>query len=120
MNPSPEEVNGELPDGQAYCLRYVDEETAGQLEGSGAVKLAPPLPDSTGEFAVFAHPGQSGLEPPPDPLSELTLVPGNPDLLAGLCQKRARRFELLSSFILGTGLLANLYLVFIGLQLMLH
>lgn len=114
------EVNGSLPDGQEYCLRYVDAETAKGLQADGAVGLAPPIPESAGEFAVFAHPGLDGLKPPPDPLSELIIVPGNPDLLANECQRRARRYELLSSFVLGAGLLANLFLVFSGLQLVLR
>jgi hypothetical protein len=82
----------------------------------GAVTLSPPIEVAAAEYSVFGQPGPDGPEPPGDPMTELVAVPGDPVELSERCQRRARRFELLSGAILVAGLVINLIWVFAAFQ----
>jgi len=118
-----------LPSAELYCR----EETAVEsLEASfaggltlleapaDALKLAKPVDrrdDDWSRCTVFGHPGAGGLVRPADSLAEWIAVRGDPETASLLCQRRARRFELLSALILAGGLAVNFLLVVIVLGL---
>lgn len=106
---------GMLPDGQAYSLTYLSEEAARHLPDD-ALLLQPPVSTDPSVYAVFAHPAGDGLAPPPDPMTEMIVVPGDPVELSDRCQRHARRYELVSGAILGVGLLINLFGTFVLFQ----
>jgi hypothetical protein len=106
---------GALPDGEPYGVRLVARERLTMLS-EGAVTLSPPIEVAAAEYSVFGHPGPDGPEPPGDPMTELVAVPGDPVELSERCQRRARRFELLSGAILVAGLVINLIWVFAAFQ----
>ncbi|HKJ85043.1 MAG TPA: hypothetical protein VKA06_03150, partial [Spirochaetia bacterium] len=85
-----------------------------------ALKLAKPVDrrdDDWSRCTVFGHPGAGGLVRPADSLAEWIAVRGDPETASMLCQRRARRFELLSALILAGGLAVNFLLVVIVLGL---
>ena len=108
--------SGVLPDGEPYELRYVTQDDARMLEEMGGQVIRPPIALDTSRYAAFGYPGPAGLETPPDPMTEIAIIPGNPTELSLRCQRQARAFELVSAAILGTGLLINLAGVFVALQ----
>jgi len=107
---------GVLPDGEPYEMRYLTQEDAKVLEEIGGQIIRPPIALDMSGFAAFGSPGTEGLELPPDPMTEIAIVPGNPTELSRRCQQQARAFELASAAILGMGLLFNLAGVFVVLQ----
>ena len=65
---------------------------------------------------VFCIVDLHALTVPPDPMTEITIIPGDPVALSTQCERRARTFELASGAFLGLGLLLNLAGVFLVLQ----
>jgi hypothetical protein len=110
------ESEGVLPDGHLYGFRRVSPPEARSLVELGGTVIRPPLSISETEYTAFGRPGEDGLEMPTDPMTELQIIPGDPQALSTRCQRLARRFELGSAAILGTGLLLNLAGAFIVLQ----
>jgi hypothetical protein len=111
---------GKLPDGQDYSAFSIDTEEAGELVAAGAHMLSPPVALESTDYVVFGSRTDSQIGLPADPMTELTIVPGDPEALSLLCQRLARRFELLSVAVLGMGLVLNLAGVFVLLQYVLR
>jgi len=108
--------SGVLPDGEPYELRYLTQDETRALEKIGGHVIRPPIALDTSLHAAFGYPGAAGLETPPDPMTEIAIIPGNPTDLSLRCQRQARAFELASAAILGTALLINLAGAFVVLQ----
>lgn len=107
-----------LPDGEEIVTERWEEE-AGALErlGDGKVRRAARLPerrDSARYRYVFGGRRETAgpLLPASDPMAELILIPGNPLELSRRCSAQARRFELLSTAAVATGIIGNLVLSF--------
>ena len=107
---------GVLPDGEPYELRYLTQDEAKALEEIGGQAIRPPVRLNDSRYAAFGHPGGAGLETPPDPMTEIAIIPGDPSELSRRCQRQARAYELASAALLGTTLLINLATVFAVLQ----
>jgi hypothetical protein len=107
---------GSLPDGEAYSVLSCDQREAMRYVAEGAYLPDPPTKLTSREYSVFGSPSADGVTVPADPMTELTVIPGDPTELSLRCQKLARRFEILSILILGGGLLANVAIAFLTLQ----
>lgn len=107
---------GQLPDGQSYELRRVDSREAARLLQNGGRLTTPPISIAETHYAAFGHPGPDGIVSPPDPMTELEILPGDPAELSTRCQRQARAFEIVSAAILGAGLVVNFGLVFYLVQ----
>jgi len=107
---------GRLPGGEPYAAVRCAQAEAMRYVEVGAYLPNPPARVTIGGYAVFGTPAASGVTMPPDPMTELTVIPGDATALSVHCQRLARRFEWLSIVVLGTGLLVNLAIVFLFLQ----
>ncbi len=100
-----------LPNGECYGMKTFDSCT-GALKscGGGSIRTSILLPEDRihrGGCCAFGAVEDGKITAPADPLSELVFIPGNPEDLAELCSRRARRFEILSGLSFIGGCLIN-------------
>ncbi len=119
-----------LPTTELYCRRETPVESLEASLAQGLTLLEPPAdavnPARAGErredvwsrCTVFGHPRAGELVRPADALAEWIAVRGDPETASVLCQRRARRFELLSVLILAGGVAMNFLLATIVLVLL--
>jgi hypothetical protein len=139
--PSPSGVRARratlLPDLEPYLM------VRGKLEGSGSavmdsegaliplphgiVRLQVDLPGTdsgNGECVAFAAYREEGegirLQKPDDPMAEQVLVPGDPETISRLSERRARRYTMISGVFISLNLLVNVPLLFLVLSLVIR
>lgn len=112
----------QLPDGERYvrCAVAPDErprlmQRGAQYRSAGVVKHPPPELICFGALSDDEQPGR-----PQDPLAEFVLVPGDPERIAHTCQRKARMLEAFSLAAFAVGLLANLYIALLIVNMVIH
>jgi hypothetical protein len=109
-----------LPNGQPYACRvYRDYSEFPPVKTGAKIRTTSLIPLSSlsrREYFAFGTPVSIDEEPqvdkPDDPMAELVLIPGQPELLSASCDNRARLYEILAAGAFFSGILINLYLVF--------
>lgn len=107
-----------LPDGGYYVAQDVPAGISYREEGASDSILEVPAPDgrSQGGRRLYRAEYEEGESTLADPLAGPVLLPEDPTVLAGVYQRRARRWELLALSLFVLGILVNQYLVAILLS----
>jgi len=82
-------------------------------------------PGKSGEcvaFAAYREGGEQGirLQKPEDPMAEQVLVPGDPETISRLSERRASRYTIISGMFISLNLLVNVPLLFLALSLLIR
>ena len=111
-----------LPTTELYCRRESPVESLEASRAQGLTLLEAPAGDRRDDLwsrcTVFGHPRAGELVRPADSLAEWIAVRGDPETASVMCQRRARRFELVSALVLAAGIAMNFLLVVIVLALL--
>lgn len=107
-----------LPNGETYGCRTF-REMPKDFAGEGGRIRSTSMAGKNGKgffhwFGVITKDGEYPVRSS-DPLVESIITPDHPDKLARACESRARRLEILSIFLFGTGFLVNLLIALRGL-----
>lgn len=112
-----------LPDGERYVrLEFPAEEVSRE---PSLLWRHPSIVQGKPDRAVVFGAARAGTGPPPlpsqpqDPMAERVALPGAPEELARASQRRARVMELTAGACIGVGLLANFYLLILGVNALL-
>jgi len=106
-----------LPDGQSYGeLRLGSRDSGEVMRGGGRFQeVSVARTEEVHEYyaygAVTDAEEDTALSVPADPMAEMVITPGNPEVLARLCETRSRWFEIASMGALFSGLFVNWYLL---------
>jgi hypothetical protein len=111
-----------LPTGEQYIMTRdasVSIRDPVIIRGSGFLEKPPP-----GDYVVFGVRPEAAEPPalirPRDPMAELVLVLGNPEILARICDRRARILELFSALFAFAGIAVNLFFLLYLWQLIIR
>ena len=101
-----------LPDGETYLMtRDLSVLIQDHLTIRGSSVLGPSASSDYVLFGAFRGGTEKTLKLPQDPMAELLMVLGDPQVLSRLCNSRARLFELLSAVFVFSGIGLNLFLI---------